>query len=83
MTLTSREIYNLISQRDNRLAIATAGDIREIAESLQADNAVMRSIAEASKEVALSTRRDGADMRVIAVVTLIFLPATFTAVSLA
>jgi hypothetical protein len=43
----------------------------------------MRGIAEDTRAVAFSTRRDSADMRVMAVVTLLFLPATFTAVSMA
>jgi hypothetical protein len=41
----------------------------------------MRSIAEDSRKLAESSRRDGAEMRVIAIVTLLFLPATFVAVS--
>ena len=41
----------------------------------------MRCIAEDSNQVAILAHRDSTDMRVIAVVTLIFLPATFTAVS--
>ena len=41
-----------------------------------------RRIADESKKVANLTRRDSTDMRVIAAVTLIFLPGTFTAVSL-
>jgi hypothetical protein len=81
-SLISRKIHNLISQRENRLARTTAGHIRGITKSLQADNAVMRCIAEDSKALALSSRHDGADMRLIAVVTLLFLPATFIAVSL-
>jgi hypothetical protein len=80
--LTFDKIYNLISQTDNRLATSTAEATRRIAEALQQDNAIMRCIAEDSNQVAILARRDSADMRVIAVVTLIFLPATFTAVSL-
>ena len=75
------QIYNLISQRDTRLATATAGDICRVAQSLRADTKIMLGIAGASQDIALSTRRDGSDMRVIAVVTLLFLPATFTAVN--
>jgi hypothetical protein len=41
----------------------------------------MKALAEDSKSVALATARDSAAMRVIAVVTILFLPATFTAVS--
>ena len=73
-------MYNLINQRDNRTATETAEAIRRIAEAQQIDNAIMRIIAEDSNQVAMLTRRDSADMRIIAAVTLIFLPATFTAV---
>ncbi len=44
------------------------------------DNAAMKAIAEDSKNVALLTRLDSTNMRIIAVVTLFFLPGTFTAV---
>lgn len=42
----------------------------------------MRFIAGETKEVAVLTRRDSTDMRTIALVTLTFLPGTFTAVGL-
>lgn len=42
----------------------------------------MKAIAEDSKMVALATSEDSGAMRTIAVVTMIFLPATFTAVSM-
>lgn len=41
---------------------------------------LMKALAEDSKAVAMATARDSAAMRVIAVVTILFLPATFTAV---
>ena len=73
-------MYSLINQRDNRIAIETARGIRQIAESQQHDNAIMRIMAEDSNEIARLTRRDSSDMRTIAALTLIFLPARFIAV---
>lgn len=66
-----------------------------IADATYKDSAAMRGIAEDSKaitehatavaidskRVALATSRDSAAMRIIAVITIAFLPATFTAVS--
>ncbi|KAF1998784.1 hypothetical protein P154DRAFT_621477 [Amniculicola lignicola CBS 123094] len=45
----------------------------------QADAGVQRNLSKLSTEMARITRRDSSDMRVIAGVTLLFLPATFTA----
>jgi hypothetical protein len=56
---------------------------KRIAEASQKDNTAMRALAEDSRTVALAAARDSAAMRVIAAVTILFLPATFTAVSLA
>lgn len=55
--------------------------MRLIAELSRKDNQLMLQIAEDSRAVALATARDSAAMRVIAIVTIVFLPATFTAVS--
>lgn len=52
-----------------------------IAENSRRDNQLMLRIARDSNSVAESTARDSAAMRVIAAVTVLFLPATFTAVS--
>ena len=52
----------------------------QIAEASQRDNAAIKAITEDSKMVALATSRDSAVMRTIAAVTILFLPATFTAV---
>lgn len=41
----------------------------------------MKQLAAQSKALALRTWRDGVDMRAMAVITLITLPGTFTAVS--
>lgn len=56
---------------------------RDIAEMSRRDNQLMLRIAEESRAVTLATARDSAAMRVIAAVTVLFLPATFTAVSCA
>ncbi|KAI1358310.1 hypothetical protein F5Y08DRAFT_333208 [Xylaria arbuscula] len=45
------------------------------------DQVANMSIAGASRDIALMTARDGATMRVIAAVTILFLPATFVALS--
>lgn len=50
-------------------------------ESSRRDNQLMLQIAQDSRVVAISTARDNAAMRVIAGVTILFLPATFVAVS--
>lgn len=55
---------------------------RDIAEMSRRDNQLMLRIADESGAVARATARDSAAMRVIAVVTVLFLPATFTAVRL-
>ena len=55
--------------------------IRAIAELGRQDNQLMLQMAEDSRAVAAATARDSAAMRVIAAVTILFLPATFTAVS--
>lgn len=38
-------------------------------------------LSEDSKQIALATSQDSALMRIIAILTLVYLPATFTAVS--
>ena len=52
-----------------------------IAENSRRDTQLMLQIAQDSRAVAVSTARDSAAMRVIAGVTILFLPATFVAVS--
>ena len=76
-----KQVYSLIAQRDNAVNMQIAEASRRIAEASRQDNLAMREIAEDSKAVALATARDSAAMRVIAAVTILFLPATFTAVS--
>ena len=70
-----------MAQHDNFLSLRTATFSRD-------DNLQMKAIAELSrqdnlqmKEISLAAQRDSSDMRAIAVLTLIFLPATFVAVS--
>lgn len=53
-----------------------------IAENSRRDNRLMLQIAQDSRVVAVSTARDSAALRVIAGVTILFLPATFIAVSM-
>lgn len=55
--------------------------MRMLAELSRRDAELMIEIARDSRSVALATARDSAAMRVIAAVTVLFLPATFTAVS--
>jgi hypothetical protein len=59
-------MYNLIIQRDSRLNMEAMEQSRQIADE--------------SRKIAHLTRRDSTDMRIIAVVTMLFLPGTFTAV---
>jgi hypothetical protein len=75
-------MYNFISQRDSQANIEHAAASRQLAHSSLQESAIMKSIALSSNEVAIMTRRDSTDMRMIAAVTLAFLPATWTAVSL-
>ena len=75
-------MYSLIGQRDNRLNIEIGDASKKIAELSARDNAAMKAIAEDSKNVALLTRLDSSNMRIIAIVTLFFLPGTFTAVNI-
>jgi hypothetical protein len=73
-----------ISKASYDIAVESRKDnvsMRTIAELSRRDNQLMLQIAEDSKAVALATARDSAAMRVIAGVTILFLPATFIAVS--
>ena len=64
----AHQVYSGIAQRDsaNSISIAETGT----------------RLAATSHQVAIATSRDSAVMRVITAVTVVFLPATFTAVSL-
>jgi hypothetical protein len=47
----------------------------------QEENRISRSVAEDSSAVAVAAKRDSSAMKTIAVLTTVFLPATFVAVS--
>lgn len=61
------QIFNLVVQRDQAIAIATGRANLEIAQT--------------SRQIAEATMRDSAAMRTIAILTMIFLPGTAVAVS--
>ncbi|RYP91092.1 hypothetical protein DL770_002796 [Monosporascus sp. CRB-9-2] len=61
------KILSLIAQRDNALALR--------------DNANLKTITEDQRRIALAAIRHSASMQIIAVITAVFLPATFTASS--
>lgn len=63
-----------LSRSDNQAML-------NLSELSRRDAKLMIEIARDSRSVALSTARDSASMKVLAVVTVLFLPATFTAVS--
>ena len=65
-------LYNLIAQRDNAVSIQLAEASKVTSEASLRDNQAMKDIAAASQ-------KDSAAMRMIAIVTIIFLPGTFTA----
>lgn len=52
-----------------------------LAELSRRDNELMIQVAKDSRAVAIAAAQDSAAMQVIAAVTILFLPATFTAVS--
>ena len=54
LSMLCAQMYSLVNQRDNRIAIETARGIRQIAESQQHDNAIMRTMAEDSNEITSS-----------------------------
>ena len=93
-SLLMSALWNLIAQKDNKINQAIAIESKRIAEdstniareskglaessaSLAADS---KEIAEDSKQIAEATRRDSTSMKAIAMLTMVFLPATFAAV---
>ncbi|KAF5126292.1 hypothetical protein E5D57_000189 [Metarhizium anisopliae] len=92
-TAQSQTVYCLIASQDSSTNIEIAQSSREIAEQSHKENGAMRSLAELgrqdnelmiqiardSRAVALAAAQDSAAMQVIAAVTMLFLPATFTA----
>lgn len=73
-------MYSLVSQRDNEISYITAVASQRIAEATLEDAVVMKQLAEDSKTIAVRTGRDGVDMRITALVSMMTLPGTFTAV---
>lgn len=61
-------LFNLINQADTQINIGLAKDSKELAKD--------------SKELAAASRRDSSAMKIIAVLTTLFLPGTFVAVSI-
>lgn len=68
----SKAIFNLMIQRDNQLNLTIAEHSRRL-------NKVNTEIATSSAKIAEESRRDSASMKTIAVLTLLFLPATSVA----
>ncbi|KAI0180526.1 hypothetical protein GGR52DRAFT_531722 [Hypoxylon sp. FL1284] len=79
-TAQSQTVYCLIASQYNLANIEIALASRNIAELSRRDNELMFQVAKDSRTVAVATARDSAAMQVIAAVTILFLPATFTAV---
>ncbi|KAG4427787.1 hypothetical protein IFR05_016732 [Cadophora sp. M221] len=67
-------IYQLTTQKDSRANIELAKNSAAIAKAAKEDGAVMRQIA-------LETKRDSKAMKTIAMLTMVFLPATSIALS--
>jgi len=61
------QVYSGIAQRDSAISLELAS--------------ISTSLAQSSQSVALSTSSDSKIMKIIGVITVFFLPATFTAVS--
>lgn len=70
-----------MSQKNNALNNQLAKASLRISEASYRDSTAMKSLAEDSKHVLLATSRDSSLMCIIAILTLAFLPPTFTAVS--
>lgn len=79
--LISAQVYSLMAQKDNALNIQTAEASLRVSEASYRDSTAMIQLADDSKQVAIATSRDSSLMSIISVLTLIYLPSTFTAVS--
>ncbi|CAI7582028.1 unnamed protein product [Penicillium bialowiezense] len=89
------QVYSLLASQNSTINIEIARASNVMAQLSRIDNQAMLSlgqlsrhdaklmieIARDSRSVALSTAQDSASMRILAIVTVLFLPATFTAVS--
>lgn len=94
-SLLMSAIFNLIAQKENKINQKLAKESKEIAEqsamiaseskrlteSSQRLAAESKSIAEDSREIAKATKRDSTSMKAIAMLTMVFIPATFASVS--
>lgn len=85
----SLHIYNLIAQRDSQLNLRISETSSALAATSAKDSATMKAIAIAAKQdsatmktIAIETKRDSSAMKAIVVLTMVFLPGTFVAVSL-
>lgn len=72
-------MYSLIAQRDNSSSIELIASSLRIAEAARSDNILMRAIAEDSRTVARESLHKTHTMHSMAVITMLFLPATFIA----
>lgn len=69
-----------INIRNNETSLQLTAESKRIAEESKHIAEESKNVAEASKEIAEATRKDIIMMRTIAVVTMVFVPATFTPV---
>ncbi|KAJ9616514.1 hypothetical protein H2200_000233 [Cladophialophora chaetospira] len=69
-------VLSIMAQAQQELSIEIARAQSRLAEDSRKDQAISLEIAEASKRIAEDTKRDGTSMKTLAVVTLVYLPAT-------
>lgn len=67
---------SIMAQAQQELSIEIARGQSRLAETTRTDQAISLGIAEASKKIAEDTRRDGTSMNILAVVGLVYLPAS-------
>ena len=75
------QLYHMFAQRDSRVNIQMAADSRSLAVDSKRDVALNLQAAQQSVAIASATKRDSSSMKSIAVLTTVFLPGTFVAVS--
>ncbi|KAF2756249.1 hypothetical protein EJ05DRAFT_478258 [Pseudovirgaria hyperparasitica] len=73
------QISSLMAQRDNYYSQAIAQESAVLARGARQDNKLMAQLADSSRKIATTSLRDAKAMKAISVVTMVFLPATFTA----
>jgi hypothetical protein len=71
----------LIAQKENALNKKIAESSLRVAEATQRENSEMKLLSEEMKALAVSALRENISMRFLQVITMLFLPATFVAVS--